>query len=135
MKALDIAAPWIALDAALGVSRPVVDEAHCRRLEAFAEELAESLPDEADHAGWGLVRLVAERIREFEERHHPQPGATQGQVLRALMREHGLSQSDLPEIGSQSVVSELLSAKRTLNLRQVKALALRFRVPIEVLLP
>ena len=79
--------------------------------------------------------MVAERIREFEERVHPQPGATQGHVLRALMLEHGLSQSDLPEIGTQSVVSELLSAKRTLNLRQVKALAERFRVPIEVLLP
>ena len=64
-----------------------------------------------------------------------QPRAPQSQVLRALMLEHGLSQSELPEIGTQSVVSELLSAKRTLNLHQVKALAERFRVPMEALLP
>ena len=41
---------------------------------------------------------------------------------------HGLRQSDLPEVGSQGVVSEILSGKRALNLRQVQALAERFQV-------
>jgi HTH-type transcriptional regulator/antitoxin HigA len=49
-------------------------------------------------------------------------------VLKALMDEHGLSQRDLPEIGSQGVVSEILRGKRTLNVRQVAALAKRFAV-------
>ena len=35
------------------------------------------------------------------------------------------------EIGPQSLVSAVLSGKRKLNLRQVKALAKRFRVPME----
>lgn len=30
-------------------------------------------------------------------------------VLKALMTEHGLKQSDLPELGSQGVVSEILA--------------------------
>jgi HTH-type transcriptional regulator/antitoxin HigA len=44
-----------------------------------------------------------------------------------------MRQSDLPEIGPQSVVSAVLSGKRELNLRQVKLLAARFRVPMEAL--
>jgi HTH-type transcriptional regulator/antitoxin HigA len=49
------------------------------------------------------------------------------------MREHGLKQTDLPEVGSQGVVSEVLAGRRALNLRQVKALSARFRVPMDVL--
>lgn len=42
--------------------------------------------------------------------------------------QHGLRQSDLPEIGSQGVVSEILVGKRELNIRQVRALSERFGV-------
>lgn len=35
---------------------------------------------------------------------------------------------DLPEIGSQGVVSEVLAGKRELNIRQVRALSVRFGV-------
>jgi HTH-type transcriptional regulator/antitoxin HigA len=44
------------------------------------------------------------------------------------MEEQGLKQADLPEIGSQGVVSEILSGKRKLNLRQVRLLSERFTV-------
>jgi HTH-type transcriptional regulator/antitoxin HigA len=44
------------------------------------------------------------------------------------MVEHGFKQSDLTEIGSQGVVSEILSGKRQLNIRQVKMLSKRFGV-------
>lgn len=48
------------------------------------------------------------------------------------MREHGLTQSDLPGVGTQSVVSEILSGKRQLNLRQVRWLAEFFKLPVDV---
>jgi HTH-type transcriptional regulator/antitoxin HigA len=44
------------------------------------------------------------------------------------MEEHDLKQSDLPEIGSQGVVSEVLAGRRQLNIRQVKALSERFGI-------
>jgi HTH-type transcriptional regulator/antitoxin HigA len=44
------------------------------------------------------------------------------------MEQHGLRQSDLPEIGSQGVVSEVLAGKRELNVRQIRALSERFGV-------
>jgi len=39
-----------------------------------------------------------------------------------------IKEADLPEIGSQGVISEILSGKRQLNLRQVKLLSERFKV-------
>ncbi len=45
------------------------------------------------------------------------------------MDQHGLKQSDLPEVGSQGVVSEILNGGRELNVRQIKALSSRFGVP------
>jgi transcriptional regulator with XRE-family HTH domain len=44
------------------------------------------------------------------------------------MEEHNLKQSDLPEVGSQGVVSEILSGKRKLNICKIKALSERFGV-------
>ena len=52
------------------------------------------------------------------------------QALKFLMEQHGLRQCDLTELGSQGVVSEILTAKRELNLRQVRALAARFGVSV-----
>jgi HTH-type transcriptional regulator / antitoxin HigA len=44
------------------------------------------------------------------------------------MEEHDLKQSDLKELGSQGIVSEILSGQRRLNVRQIKALSKRFNV-------
>lgn len=56
-------------------------------------------------------------------------------VLRQLMQEHGLTQSQLPEIGAQSVVSAVLAGKRQLNVRQIARLARRFKLPADVFVP
>ena len=50
------------------------------------------------------------------------------------MEQHRLVQSDLPEVGSQGVVSEILRGKRRLNARQVRALTQRFGIPADLLL-
>jgi HTH-type transcriptional regulator/antitoxin HigA len=44
------------------------------------------------------------------------------------MEEHGLRQSDLPEVGSQRAVSEVLTGKRELTAKQIRALASRLHV-------
>lgn len=50
----------------------------------------------------------------------------------SVMQEHGLNQSDLPGVGTQSVVFEILSGKRQLNVRQIRWLADHFKVPVEM---
>jgi HTH-type transcriptional regulator/antitoxin HigA len=128
----EVEAAWKVLHAALGLSTPIQDEAHYLRLSEFAESLADALPDDASEPLWGLVTLIAERTSEFEARAHPLPDLEPREVLRELMAEWGLKQRDLSEVGSQSVVSEILGGKRELNLRQVKALAKRFNVSPDV---
>jgi HTH-type transcriptional regulator / antitoxin HigA len=49
-------------------------------------------------------------------------------ALAFLMEEYRLRQVDLPEIGSQGVVSEMLNVRRQLNVRQIRLLAKRFNV-------
>ncbi len=49
-------------------------------------------------------------------------------ALRVLMDQHGLGCSDLPEIGSKSMVSRVLSGERSLNKTHIKALAERFQL-------
>jgi len=68
-------------------------------------------------------------VSTYEATNHPVPHTGGVGALRALMDGNGLGQSDLPEIGNQSVVSQILSGRRQMNIRQVKALAARFRMP------
>jgi transcriptional regulator with XRE-family HTH domain len=71
---------------------------------------------------------LARFIHSYEEAHAKIREATRPEVLRSLMEAHGLTQSELPEIGSQGVVSEILSSERELNVRQIRRLAKRFEV-------
>ncbi|MBK7001084.1 MAG: helix-turn-helix domain-containing protein [Rhodoferax sp.] len=75
-----------------------------------------------------LVDIVGKLIEDFEAEHHPLLNATGVQALKFLMQQHGIKQSDLHDIGSQGVVSEILAGKRELNIRQVRLLSERFGV-------
>ena len=75
-----------------------------------------------------LVDYLGELIAEYESRDKMPAAATGAEVLRYLMQRDNLRQIDLPELGSQGVVSELLSARRDFNARQAKPLAERFGV-------
>lgn len=70
-------------------------------------------------------------IEDYERHHFSHIGKNiRGvEILKYLMREHGLQQVDLrAELGGQSVVSEILSGKRHFNISQVQALSKRFAV-------
>ncbi len=80
-----------------------------------------------------LAVMVGDLVSGYETVHYPMPkAATPAEVLAFLMDQHGLKQADLPELGGQSVVSDILNGKRTINLRQAKALAARFGVGLEM---
>lgn len=132
MSIVDILAPWTAVNDALGLATPIRDAAHHAEMLAFVDEAFERFGSDDAHPIFGLVSIVADRIREYEARVHPWPELPPHELLRALMVEHDIKQSELPEVGPQPVVSEVLAGKRALNLRQVAALAARFHVPMEV---
>lgn len=75
-----------------------------------------------------LVNTLGALISEYDNVQYPAQEVSPLAMLRFLMDQHQLTQSNLPEIGTQGVVSEILSGKRELNVRQIKALAERFHV-------
>lgn len=93
-------------------------------LDAIIDEIGE---DEA-HPMADLAEALGVFIEVYDKTHYPMPAPSAREMLRFLMEQNGLTQSDLPEIGSQGVVSEILSGKRSLNVRQISRLAKRFHV-------
>ena len=91
-------------------------------------ELLDEIGDNEKHPLYSLLDTLGTLIHAYEEEHYPIPDATGTEVLRFLMDEHGLTQSDMPEVGSQGVISEILNGKRELNVRQIRSLAQRFGV-------
>jgi len=82
-----------------------------------------------------LAETLALSIEAYEDTHVAMPDASGPEILRSLMEDHELAQSDMPEIGSQGVVSEILSGKRDLNVRQIAQLAARFGVSPALFMP
>jgi len=91
-------------------------------------DLLDEIGDDERHPLYSLLDTLGTLIHVYEEQHHSMPDCEGVEALQYLMDEHELAQTDMPEIGSQGVVSEILSGKRQLNTRQIRALAKRFRV-------
>ena len=105
------------------------------RVAAFMEEVIKEIGKKKKHPLCALLDILEMRIREFDDAHHPMDDVTGLEILKFLVAQHGLKQKDLSEIGSQGVVSEILSGKRELNIHHIKLLAKRFNVPPTVFLP
>ena len=90
--------------------------------------LIDEVGTDEQHPLYSLLDTLGTVIHAYEERYHPMPECKGPDLLRFLMEEHGLTQSDLPEVGSQGVVSEILAGKRELNVRHMRALSKRFKV-------
>jgi len=120
----DIQTQWIAIRPILTIRNEREYNLAVKRLNELLDEVGTN----EGHALYGLLDTLGTLIRAYEEEHHPMPEVNPIEMLRFFIEEHQLTQSDLPEIGSQGVVSEILNGKRALNMRQVRALAQRFRV-------
>ena len=104
------------------------------RARRMLDRIIDAIGNEESGPAADLAETLGIFIERYEARHVRIPATTPAAVLRLLMDQHGLVQSDLPEVGSQGVVSEILRGKRRLNARQVLALTHRFGIPADLLL-
>ncbi len=118
MKKSSIKAPLLAIH-----TEQEYDEA-VERLHVLVDEVG----DHPEDPRYRVIETLGVLIEHYDREHYRLPEASGVEVVRFLMEEHGLTQKDLPEIGSQGMVSEVLSGRRPLNVRQVHALAERFGV-------
>ena len=98
------------------------------RLASLLDSLIDEVGDNEKHPLASLMETLGSLIETYEGWNIPEIEGNPVDALKALMVEHGLKQSDLSEIGSQGVISEILSGKRQLNIRQIKILSKRFNV-------
>ncbi len=102
------------------------------KLVSLMDNLVDTVGNNERHPLASLMETVGILIEKYEVEHHPMVKTTGIEALKLLMKEHGLKQTDLGDIGSQGVISEILHGKRALNVRQIKILAEKFSVSPEV---
>jgi HTH-type transcriptional regulator/antitoxin HigA len=104
------------------------NEKDYNKLVNLLDSLIDEVGDNENHPLTSLMETIGSLIETYESQHVNEIDGNPIDTLNSLMEEHGLKQSDISEIGSQGVVSEILSGRRQLNVRQIKILSKRFRV-------
>jgi len=104
------------------------NEAEYEKLLHFVDNLMEMSRHKKDERVTSLLKLIAMNIEAYESHRYPTKSLSPVQMLAYLMAEHGIEQSDLPEIGSQSLVSKILSGERQLTVEHIKHLSKKFGV-------
>lgn len=115
---------WAALAPILSIRNEREYDAAIKRLNLLVDEIGTN----EKHPLYSLLDTLGTLVHAHEKAHYPMPEVGGAEMLRYFMDEHGLRQSDLTEVGSQGVVSEVLKGTRELNVRQIRALAKRFGV-------
>ncbi len=93
------------------------EDSPCDPLNAIIEMLSHAI---------GVYENKSQAVVDFEKDAMDQPAELA--MLRLLMDQHGLGVADLPEIGSKSMVSRVLSGQRSLSKKHIQALAERFGI-------
>jgi HTH-type transcriptional regulator/antitoxin HigA len=99
---------------------------------ARVEKLMEAKPGTAHGDELEVLSLL---IHEYEDKVFPIDKPDPVAAIRFRMAQQGLTNKDLvPFLGSRSRVSEVLSGRRSLSLKMIRALVCGLRIPAEVLL-
>jgi HTH-type transcriptional regulator/antitoxin HigA len=106
---------------------PITSERQHAEYLSVLDKLASKDHPTGDEEKYAEVLMAL--IEAYEEEHHAIPDASPVEVLRALMEAHDLRQKDLaPIFGSESIVSDVLHKKRSLNKTHIEKLSKRFHV-------
>jgi len=111
--------------------RPLESKAEHKTAMRILERLVDYTNENSslDEGVVAYLRILSEIIEEYELKHYPVGKVSGAEMLAYIMELQGLKQSDLKkELGGQSVVSDILTGKRELNLKQIRALAKRFKI-------
>ena len=96
------------------------------------EKLMDAAPNTPQGDELDLISLL---VHDYEEKTFPIDKPDPVAAIRFRMEQQGLAPKDLvPMLGSRSRVSEVLSGRRGLSLKMIRALVAGLRIPAELLL-
>ena len=111
----------------LDTPRPITSDAQNDRYIALLLEMERR--DDLTKAEKLYMEVLTLLVEAYENEHYPIGDASPVEVLTELMTANDLRQKDLvPEFGSESIVSEVLSGKKLLNVHHIERLSRRFSV-------
>lgn len=97
------------------------------RLITFARDLKKASQSGQKDAK-DLLPIMLEHIEAYEKRAYLTPKVKANEVLAFVMEQNQLTQNDLPEIGSQSLISKILSGERKLTVEHIEKISTRFHI-------
>ena len=103
-------------------------ETEYNNIVSMLDNLIDEVGENESHPLSSLMESLGNLIETYENKNTTTLSGNPIESLRFLMEEHNLKQSELPEIGSQGVVSEILKGTRNLNIRQIKKLSSKFNI-------
>jgi len=96
------------------------------------EKLMDAAPNTPQGDELDLLSLL---VHDYEEKTFPIDKPDPVAAIRFRMEQQGLAPKDLvPLLGSRSRVSEVLSGRRGLSLKMIRALVIGLHIPAELLL-
>lgn len=102
------------------------------RASAVMNQLLDGVGEDEKHPLADVLDYLSNQVSVYEADHVDIPNAPPRDVLRFLMDQHGLSQTDLSDCAPQSRISEILNGRRAISKELSKALAKRFGVGVGV---
>ncbi len=126
----DINTHWNAIAPLLTIRNEEQYEQAIERLNNLIDEIGTN----EQHPLYHLLDTLGTVIGAYETEHHAIPNCSGSDVLAYLIEEHGLSSSDLPEIGASEKLEAILTKEEVLTLGQIQQLAQRFKIQPQVFL-
>ena len=107
--------------------RPIRDESQLQATEKQIDDLLAR--QERTQAQDEYLDLLSNLVRDWEAEHVEIPAVSGVELVKFLCEQHGIPQRALvPVFGTPSIVSEVLSGRRTLQTKHIEALARLFHV-------
>lgn len=118
---------WAAFDRVAHL-RPIRNDIEYERTVALMNGLLDVVGDQEGHVLAGLLDLVSELVQDFDADHYAIEASEPREVLRYLIEQRGLKQSDLAQVVPQSNLSAILAGKRKISATLAGKLARYFNV-------
>nr|VFK25105.1 MAG: HTH-type transcriptional regulator / antitoxin HigA [Candidatus Kentron sp. MB]VFK29868.1 MAG: HTH-type transcriptional regulator / antitoxin HigA [Candidatus Kentron sp. MB]VFK74977.1 MAG: HTH-type transcriptional regulator / antitoxin HigA [Candidatus Kentron sp. MB] len=114
----------------------ITDDEHYNQVLTSIEALLEKASDSPADPLNAIIEMLTGAVEAYENKEdelaafekRATDGAADLAMVRLLMDQRDLSMDDLPEIGSKSMVSRVLSGERNLSKKHIQALSARFGI-------